>query len=162
MKQMNILVVDDDRDVCELLEAFLVNEGHQVRTLGDPTEAIGALKKSEYHLVILDFVMPELSGLELLTQFRHIGSDIAVIALTGKPSLDTAAESTALDVSAYITKPVSTSELRGAMSKLAGRTKLSVSLVSQIERAESSASISTLFKVANALDVKLTTLFGDG
>ena len=47
------------------------------------------------------------------------------------------------------------------LKQMARRTKLSVSLLSQIERAESSASVSSLFKVATALDVKITDLFGD-
>ena len=47
------------------------------------------------------------------------------------------------------------------LKQLARRTRLSVSLLSQIERAESSASVSSLFKIATALDVKLTALFGE-
>jgi len=197
MQQLSVLVVDDDREVCEFVETFLVGEGYRVDTLCDPTLVIGALRKTDYHMVILDLVMPHLSGIELLGQIRYIDSDIAVIVLTGKPSVDTATESIALDVSAYITKPVSTTELRDTMSRItrkkglvrsreeemhlaightirrlrharrytlaqmARRTKLSVSLLSQIERAESSASMATLYKVAKALDAKLSDLFGD-
>ncbi len=196
MKQLNVLVVDDDLEVCEFLEAFLVEDGYQVRTVNDPTQAIGVLRETEYHVVILDLIMPRLSGLELLDQIRGIDSDIAVIVLTGKPSVDSATESIALEVSAYITKPVSTTELRETLERvirkkgmvrsreeemllsigrkirhlrhgkkqtlaqLARRTKLSVSLLSQIERAESSASMATLYKVAVALNVTLTDLFG--
>jgi len=197
MKQLRVLVVDDDLEVCEFLRAFLLDEGYLVDTLCDPARAIQTLKKSEYHVVILDLAMQHLSGLELLHQIRHIDSDIAVIMLTGVPCVDTAAQSVALDISAYLTKPVSTMELRDTMArvirrkglvrsreeemhvtigrkirglrhdkkltlaKLAGRTGHSVSLLSQIERAESSASVSTLYKIARALGVKLTTLFGD-
>jgi DNA-binding NtrC family response regulator len=197
MKQLSVLVVDDDFEVCEFLREFLLQEGYLVHTLCDPTRAVGALREAEYHMVILDLVMPKLSGLELLGQIRCIDSDIAVIVLTGKPSVDTATESIALEVSAYITKPVSTIELRDTMvrvirkkgmvrsreeemhlaigrnirrlrhgkkytlARLARQTKLSVSLLSQIERAESSASMATLYKVANALEAKLSDLFGD-
>lgn len=197
MKQLNVLVVDDDLEVCQFVETFLVGEGYLVRTISDPTRAIGALRKAEYHVVILDLVMPKLSGLELLGQIRYMDSDIAVIVLTGEPSVDTATESIALDVSAYIIKPVSTTELRDTMARviqkkgmvrsreeemlldigrtirrlrhgkrytlaqMARRTHLSVSLLSQIERAESSASMATLYKVAGALGAKLSDLFGD-
>lgn len=197
MQQLNVLVVDDDLEVCEYLEAFLAGEGYMVRTLCDPTRVIQALKATEYHVVLLDLVMPKLSGLQLLDQIRYIDSDIAVIVLTGKPSLDSATESIRLDVSAYITKPVSTTKLldtikrairkkgmerspeeemllaigrnirrlrhgkKKTLAQMALRTHLSVSLLSQIERAESSASMATLYKVALALDVKLSDLFGE-
>ncbi len=197
MKQLNILVVDDDLEVCEFLQAFLDSEGYQVHTLIDPTQALDELREAEYHVVILDLIMPKLSGIELLDQIRNIDSDIAVIVLTGKPSVDSATESIALEVSAYITKPVSTTELRETLDRvirkkgmvrsreeemllaigrnirrlrhgkkytlaqMARRTHLSVSLLSQIERAESSASMATLYKVAGALDVTLSELFGD-
>jgi DNA-binding NtrC family response regulator len=197
MKQLNLLVVDDDLDVCEFLQAFLEGEGYNVRTLSDPTRAVEELRDAEYHVVILDLIMPKLSGIELLDQIRNIDSDIAVIVLTGKPSVDSATESIALEVSAYITKPVSTTELRDTLERvirkkgmvrsreeemllaigrnirrlrhskkytlaqMARRTHLSVSLLSQIERAESSASMATLYKVAGALGVTLSNLFGD-
>ena len=194
---LSILVVDDDKDVCEYLEDFLTAEGYRVTKVNDPTEALDALKQAEYHVCILDIMMPKLSGIDLLEQIRRVDDDIAVIILTGYPSLETAAEAIEHDVSAYIRKPFSTDEFRQALQRiarkkglilrkedelhatigrnirelrktrgltlkqLARRTKLSVSLLSQIERAESSASVSSLFKVATALDVKLTALFGE-
>ena len=122
---------------------------------------------------------------------------VAVIILTGYPSLESATASIEHDVSAYIRKPFSIEEFREVLVRIAKkkglvlrkedelhiaigrnirelrksraltlkqmsrRTNLSVSLLSQIERAESSASVSSLFKVATALDVKITDLFGD-
>jgi DNA-binding NtrC family response regulator len=194
---LNILVVDDDRDVCEYLEDFLAHEGYVVTSLTDPTQAMEELKKTDYHLIILDLMMPKLAGIELLEQIRRVDDDLAVIILTGYPSLETATASIQHDVSAYIKKPFSSEEFRDVIQRIAKkkglvlrkedelhaaigrnirelrkarnltlkqmarRTKLSVSLLSQIERAESSASVSSLFKVATALDVKITELFGD-
>jgi DNA-binding NtrC family response regulator len=194
---LNILVVDDDKDVCEYLEDFLTSDGYSVSCVNDPTEALESLKQSEYHVCILDLMMPKLSGIDLLTQIRKADDDIAVIILTGYPSLETATASIEHDVSAYIRKPFSIDEFRDAIGRIAKkkglvlrredelhmtigrnirelrkargltlkqmsrRTKLSVSLLSQIERAESSASVSSLFKVATALDVKITNLFGE-
>jgi DNA-binding NtrC family response regulator len=194
---LNILVVDDDRDVCEYLEDFLSHEGYQVHSLTDPTKAIDELKQADYHLLILDLMMPKLGGIDLLEQIRKVDDDLAVIILTGYPSLETATASIQHEVSAYIKKPFSSDEFRDVIQRIAKkkglvlrredelhaaigrnirelrkarnltlkqmarRTKLSVSLLSQIERAESSASVSSLFKVATALDVKITELFGD-
>jgi DNA-binding NtrC family response regulator len=142
-------------------------------------------------------MMPKLSGIDLLGLIRKQDDDVAVIILTGYPSLETATASIEHDVSAYIKKPFSIDEFRAVIERIAKkkglvlrkedelhqtigrnirelrkarnltlkqmsrRTKLSVSLLSQIERAESSASVSSLFKVASALDVRITQLFGD-
>jgi len=194
---LNILVVDDDKDVCEYLEDFLTNDGYQVTCVNDPTRAEHELRGAEYHVAILDLMMPKLSGIDLLGQIRKLDDDIAIIILTGYPSLESATASIEYDVSAYIKKPFSIDEFREVLARIAKkkglvlrkedelhltigrnirelrkergltlkqmsrRTKLSVSLLSQIERAESSASVSSLFKVATALDVKITDLFGE-
>jgi len=195
--QLNILVVDDDRDVCEYLEDFLTHEGYHVKSLTDPTRAVEELKQADYHLLILDLMMPKMGGIDLLEKIRRVDDDLAVIILTGYPSLETATASIQHEVSAYIKKPFSSDDFRDVIQRIAKkkglvlrredelhatigrnirelrkarnltlkqmarRTKLSVSLLSQIERAESSASVSSLFKVATALDVPITELFGD-
>jgi DNA-binding NtrC family response regulator len=194
--QLNILVVDDDKDVCEYLEDFLSADGYVVTCINDPTQAIDSMRETEFHVAILDLMMPKLSGIDLLNQIRRVDDDIAIIILTGYPSLESATASIEHEVSAYIRKPFSIDEFRDAIGRIAKkkglvlrredelhltigrnirelrksrgltlkqmsrRTKLSVSLLSQIERAESSASVSSLFKVATALDVKITDLFG--
>ena len=197
MSQLSILVVDDDKDVCEYLEDFLSHDGYKVVTISDPTQVVDTLRGDEFHICIVDLMMPKLSGIDLLGQIRKVDNDLAVIILTGYPSLETATASIEHDVSAYIKKPFSVDEFRGVIERIARkkglvlrkedelhhtigrnirelrktrgltlkqmsrRTKLSVSLLSQIERAESSASVSSLFKVATALDVRITELFGD-
>jgi DNA-binding NtrC family response regulator len=194
--KLSVLVVDDDPDVLEYLQDFLVAEGFEVTTLGDPTHVVTRVRDEVFHLVVLDLMMPKLSGLDLLGQIRAVDNDIAIVILTGHPSLDTATASFQHDVSAYIYKPFTPDEFREVIARIAKkkglvlrredelhaaigrqirdlrkargltlrqmsrRTNLSVSLLSQIERAESSASVSSLFKVATALDVRLTDLFG--
>ncbi len=196
MPQLNILVVDDDQDVCEYLQDFLSSEGYQVTIVNDPTKTLETMAKAEYHVVVLDLMMPKLNGIDLLGRIRQADDDVAVIILTGYPSLETATSSIEHDVSAYIRKPFSIADFREAIHRIAKkkglilrredelhatigrsirelrksrnltlkqmsrRTNLSVSLLSQIERAESSASVSSLFKVATALDVRITELFG--
>jgi DNA-binding NtrC family response regulator len=194
--KLSVLVIDDDQDIREYLHDFLGSEGFDVSTLADPSEALERIRDEVFHLVVLDLMMPKVSGIDLLAQIRAIDDDIAVIILTGYPSLETASASIQHEVSAYIHKPFSTAEFRDVIARIAKkkglvlrredelhatigrqirdlrkargltlrqlsrRTNLSVSLLSQIERAESSASVSSLFKVAGALDVRLTDLFG--
>jgi two-component system OmpR family response regulator len=194
--QLSILVVDDDHDVREHLRDILTSEGYGVAVLDDPTGVVEELERGDYHVLVLDLMMPGLSGIDVLTRIREVDDDVAVIILTGFPSLETAASSIEHDVSAYIRKPFAVKDFREAIQRIAKkkglllrgedellatigrtirelrksrgltlkqmarRTDLSVSLLSQIERAESCASVSSLFKVATALDVRITELFG--
>ncbi len=195
--QVNILIVDDDQDICDYMKTMLETAGYSVSTLSDPTEATDLIRAEEFHLLIIDLMMPKMDGIELIQRIRKIDSDIAIIVFTGYASVETAVEALKLDVSDYVRKPFDIEEFRdkiaeilkkkglllnpeaelhktiGAnirrirkecdltLKQLSRRTALSVSLLSQIERAESSASVSSLYKIAVALGVKLTVLFGD-
>lgn len=196
-QQVRILVVDDESDNAELFKALLTKEGYLVTTLLDPTRVIATLKEGNYHLVLLDMMMPKLSGTEVLEQIRDLDDDIAVIVATGFPTVETAVASLKLAASDYVKKPVEpiafietvkrVLEKKGitrdpeaelhrsigrfiregrtrqnlTLKQLARRTGLSVSLLSQIERAESSASISSLYRIASALRVRMGELFSD-
>lgn len=193
--QIRILVVDDEPDNAELFKALLAKEGYLVSTLNDPLKVVPLLKENDFHLVILDMMMPKMSGTEVLEEIRTFDDDIAIIVATGFPTVETAVASLKGAASDYVKKPVEPpvfvdtvkrvldkkgitrdpeAELHRSIGRfiregrtrqnltlkqLARRTGLSVSLLSQIERAESSASVSSLFKVATALDVPLTDLF---
>mgnify|MGYP005644036595 FL=1 len=194
---INILIIDDDKDICESLKKVFALDGYKVKTISNPKTALCELEKNIYHLIILDLKMPEIRGEELLSEIRKIDEDISVIVLTAYPSVDSAVEALQNQVFDYIKKPFKNNELRDkvrralrskslilepdeelnikighrvrefrskkglTLKQLAERTGLSVSLISQIERAESAASISTLNKVVAALNVKLTVLFQD-
>lgn len=195
--RINILIIDDDRDICEYMKTLLEATGYTVETLADPTQAEETIRADEYHLLIVDLMMPKMDGIELIKGIRKIDSDVAIIVFTGYPSVETAVDALKLSVSDYIKKPFDVDDFREKVSdvlrrkglllnpeaelhkaigqnirrirkeqsltlkQLARRTSLSVSLLSQIERAESSASVSSLYKIAVALGVKLTVLFGD-
>lgn len=197
MRTIRILIIDDDKDICEYMQLLLSQSGYAVKAETDPRKGIAELQNEEYHVVILDIMMPELNGMEALEEIRRFDSDIAIIIFTGYPSVDTAASSIEHNVSAYIKKPFDVDEFNETLERIlrkkglfhdpeeqllvtigknlrkmrkeqdltlkqmSRRTGLSVSLLSQIERAESSASVSSLFKLARALDCRLTTLFGE-
>jgi len=194
---MRVLVVDDDREICDFVETFLAKDGIKVRTTSEPGGVVEEVKEGAYHLIVLDLMMPDLDGIKVLEQIRKVDTDIAVVIFTGYPSLDTAVQSMKLDAVDYLKKPFNPEEFRTVIDRvrrkkgllrspeedlhrvigetvrnlrkknsltlkqMARRTDLSVSLLSQIERAESSASISSLYKIASALDVRIRELFGD-
>jgi two-component system OmpR family response regulator len=194
---INILIIDDDEDICEYMRTLLSASGYVVETLSDPTLAAERVRSEEYHLLIIDLMMPRMDGIELIKEIRKADTDVAIVVFTGYPSVETAVDALKLNVSDYIKKPFDVDEFREkiadvlrrkglnlnpeaelhrtighnirrirkekelTLKQLARRTSLSVSLLSQIERAESSASVSSLYKVAVALGVKLTVLFGE-
>lgn len=197
ISQVGIVIVDDDKEICDYMDTFLSRDGFHVKTLTNPQDALDVVRTGRYHVAILDLMLPKIDGIELLRQIRKIDNDIAVIIFTGYPSLDTAVASMKLDAVDYIKKPFNPDEFREVIDRvlkrkgltrnpeedlhkmigstirsirkesgltlkqMARRTSLSVSLLSQIERAESSASISSLYKIASALDTRITQLFGD-
>ncbi len=195
--QVRILVVDDEPDNAELFKSLLTREGYQVTTIQDPTKALDTLKENDFHLVVLDMMMPKLSGTEVLEQIRAFDDDVAVIVATGFPNVETAVASLKFSASDYVKKPVEPTEFVAAvrrtlekkgitrdpeaelhrtigrfiregrtrqnltLKQLARRTGLSVSLLSQIERAESSASLASLYRIASALRVRMSELFNE-
>lgn len=198
MQRLRVLVIDDDRSVCDLLQDLLTPDGCEVVSITEPEHGLEKLKQKEsFHILILDLRMPAMNGIDLLDKIRKIDRDVAVIILTAYPSLESATDAINLDVSAYMQKPFAGEEMRETIARVARkkgivvrredelhitigkrirtyrkeqgltlkqmgrRTSLSVSLLSQIERAESSASVSSLYKIANALDVRIVELFGD-
>jgi DNA-binding NtrC family response regulator len=194
---MRVLVVDDDREICDYMETFLAKDGMEVKTLSDPEKVADEVKNGGYHMVVLDLMMPKIDGVEVLQRIRKVDSDVAVVIFTGYPSLESAVQSMKLDAVDYLKKPFDPDDFREVVDRvmrkkglmrspeenlhrvigetvrnlrkeanltlkqMARRTGLSVSLLSQIERAESSASISSLYKIASALDVRIQDLFGE-
>ncbi len=193
---LRVLIVDDDKAICEYMELFLKSEGYSTKTVSDGNSAIEEVRKGGFHLAILDLMMPRMDGIEVLKEIRKIDTDLAIIIFTGFPSLETAVQSMKLDAVDYVKKPFNPAEFREVLSRvlrkkglsrtpeeqlyrtigetirnlrrtreltlkdLGRRTGLSVSLLSQIERAESSASISSLYRIAAALNVRIVELFG--
>jgi two-component system, OmpR family, response regulator len=193
---VNILIVDDDRAICEYMQTLLEKDGFTVKAVSDPTVVEDEVRKGAYHVIILDLMMPKLDGIEVLRRIRGIDTDIAVVIFTAHPNLDTAVASMKLDAVDYIKKPFNVDEFREVLARvmkkkglartpeeqlhkiigdtirtlrkekeltlkqMSRRTGLSISLLSQIERAESSPSISSLYKIAVALDSRIQDLFG--
>ena len=194
---VRILICDDDPAICEYMETLLTKDGCEVTTLSDPLKVEEEVRQGDYHLIVLDVMMPKLDGLQVLERIRKLDSDVAVVMFTGYPNLESAVASMKLDAVDYIKKPFNVDEFREVLARvikkkgiartpeevlhkvigenirglrkdkeltlkqMARRTGLSVSLLSQIERAESSASISSLYKIAKALDSRVGELFGE-
>ena len=115
--KLRILVVDDDRDVCDYLQDFLTREGYRVQTLVKPMDALLEIKEGRHQIVLLDIRMPELDGVQLLRQIRAIDSDICVIIMTAYPSVDSAVDTMKADAFDYMRKPFDNEQLRAVIQR---------------------------------------------
>jgi response regulator RpfG family c-di-GMP phosphodiesterase len=106
-----ILVVDDEPNICDILEKFLKKQGYDVVRSGDGKEALSILKNGSVDLVVSDIKMPGMSGVELLQKIREYNISIPVLITTGFPTLDTAIEALKAGAYDYLTKPFHLEEI---------------------------------------------------
>lgn len=106
----NILVCDDEKDIVSALKIYLTSDGYSVREAYSGKEAVRLLKEEEFHLILMDIMMPEMDGIMAMIKIRET-SNVPVILLTAK-SEDTD-KVLGLNVGAddYITKPFNPVEL---------------------------------------------------
>lgn len=107
---MNILVVDDDREIVESIGIFLHGEGYKVFKAYDGMEALETLSENEVHLMILDIMMPKLDGIKTLMKLRE-SRNIPVILLSAKSEDNEKIFGLTAGADDYVTKPFSPSEL---------------------------------------------------
>ncbi len=120
MKDKTILVVEDERKILDVIEAYLQREGFQVLTAVDGEQALEILKRETVHLMILDLMLPKVSGEDVCRRIRTV-SYIPIIMLTAKTEEDEKLEGLAMGADDYMTKPFSPRELVGRVRALLRR-----------------------------------------
>ena len=105
-----ILLVDDDAALLELTSIVLASEGYRVVTAEDGAEALRILGREGLDLVVLDIMLPRMSGFEVLKKMREY-SDVPVVLLTAKSQSVDKVVGLELGADDYITKPFDTTEL---------------------------------------------------
>lgn len=110
-KPLKVLIVEDENQVARLIEMELSYEGYQVEIAKTGKEALDRIEKYKPDLIILDWMLPEIDGLEVTRRIRSDGNDVPVIVLTGKDGLSDKVTSLDSGADDYITKPFATEEL---------------------------------------------------
>ncbi len=113
MEDRRILIVDDEHDLCEILQFNLSLAGFTTDVAYSAEEAIGKLNENQFHLLILDVMMPGMSGYELGARIRHdsvLGS-LPIIYLTARDSNDDILTGFDIGADDYVTKPFSIKEV---------------------------------------------------
>ncbi len=117
----NILVVDDEKRILSLLEAYLEQQGFQVTTATNGKEAIYIARQEKPDLIILDIMMPEMDGFEFMRQHRK-ERETPIILLTAKVEEDEKVIGLELGADDYVTKPFSPRELTSRIRAVLRRT----------------------------------------
>ena len=112
MSKRRILVVDDDESLRRVTQVQLQQSGYEVTTAADGNGAISILERFPADLVITDFKMPGMSGLELLRKIRNEYPEIVIVMVTAFGTIENAVEAMRAGAYDYVTKPVQIEELR--------------------------------------------------
>jgi DNA-binding NtrC family response regulator len=120
MKIIKVLIVDDDRDLCENLVKILSMDGYRAVFARDGPRALGMMTSEQPDVVILDIKMPGMDGMEVLKKLKEYSGKIAVIILTAFPSLESAVDAVRDKiVFDYIRKPFSLRQIQDTVAKAA-------------------------------------------
>ena len=108
---MKILIADDEKDLADALEAILKHNGYNTEAVYNGQDALDYLLEESYDLALLDIMMPQLSGLEVLAHLRAKGNTIPVLLLTAKSQLEDKVDGFRTGADDYLTKPFAMEEL---------------------------------------------------
>jgi two-component system cell cycle response regulator len=133
-KEMRILIVDDEEDLCEVLGEVLRENGYMTDTTLTVSEAMKKMKEIRYNLMITDIKLPDKSGIELLELVEKISPGTAVIILTAFPETETAMQALNHGAFSYLTKPSSNKELLSVIDRALGTQYLYIKHVQLLER----------------------------
>nr|WP_320014774.1 sigma-54 dependent transcriptional regulator [uncultured Desulfobacter sp.] len=104
-EQINLLVVDDEKHIRRLLEKELSSPRRQITTAGDAQTALAAVQKTRFDVIILDIMLPDGNGIELMARFQEEILAVQIILITGYADVDDAVLSMKAGACDYITKP---------------------------------------------------------
>ena len=112
-----ILVIDDDRSICETLELYLTEEGYEVVTAATGTEGLNKFVEISPDVVILDIRLPDVDGFTILEDLREEDENVKVIMITAHHDMDSTINAMKSGAFDYIHKPVNVDELDMAIRK---------------------------------------------
>ena len=108
-KKYSIVIIDDEVEILDMLSRFLSrNQNFSVQTFSNPVSALSSINNNtKYDLVLLDIMMPQMNGLDVLEKLKEINSDQKVIMMTAYSTLDKVLKSHKIGATNYVMKPFS-------------------------------------------------------
>ena len=107
----HILVVEDDKEICQLYSKVLIKNGYQVTGAANGKEALEAMESNYYDLIISDIMMPVMNGYELVQALRESGCNTPVMMITAKDAFDDKRIGFMAGTDDYMVKPVDVNEM---------------------------------------------------
>jgi len=134
-----ILIIDDNNDICVLLERFLTKQKYKTASAQRGEDGLLLLRKESYDLVICDFKLPDTDGLEMLRRIKVLSPNTAVIIITGYSDVRIAVQALKYGAFDYVTKPLLPDEIlytiKGALDKKSAvTTKAAPEVVAEPEK----------------------------
>jgi len=120
----HILVIDDEPDIRESLEALLTNENYRVELAANAAEGVKKLEKAAFDLVLLDLMMPDKSGMELLQEIRTRDQETPIFLITAYGSIEVAVNALKRGASDYFSKPWDNEKLLIEIERMISKRRL--------------------------------------
>ena len=118
-RKLRVMIVDDEPIVGKRLGPALEKNGFEVETFLDPAKALGRLREQDFDIVVTDFRMEELDGIQVLTHIMESCPETRVILITGYATVEVAREALVKGAFDFIAKPFKPKELRAVINKAA-------------------------------------------
>ena len=118
MKNYNILIIDDEKSQREILSGFLSKKGYNVYSAESGSQGLKMVKDKTIDIILSDFKMPEMTGIEILEQVSLINPEISFIIITAYGTVENAVKAMQLGAIDYISKPVNLDELEILLDRI--------------------------------------------
>lgn len=109
---LRILVVDDERNILEVIGTFLESEGYEVITAESGASLLTHLEEDDPHIILLDIRMPDIDGIQCLRQIKEKYKTVEVVMMSGFATLQMARKSLDIGAFDYLRKPISFAHLK--------------------------------------------------
>ena len=119
-EKIKVLVIDDDQELCSIIERYLKNAEYEAQFAHTGAGGLNMALTGEYHLIVLDIMLPQIDGLSILTEIRK-QSVVPVLMLTAKNEEADKIRGLQLGADDYLTKPFSMAELMARIDSLVRR-----------------------------------------
>jgi DNA-binding NtrC family response regulator len=118
-EKRKVLIVDDDRDIVSIVSTILRGKGWDITAAYSGQEALEAVTSSKPDIILLDIMMPEMNGIEVLKRIKKIDADARIIMITAFGDVESYLDSMELGAYEYINKPFETDELLEMIDRVA-------------------------------------------
>jgi two-component system response regulator HydG len=147
----NVLIVDDDVAICRIVQRMLADEQYQIQTSHSVAEALGSIQQQSFNAYVLDYKLPDGSGLDVAERIRSKGDAAPIILISGYEASSVALRAQEFRISDFLEKPFSREIICNALKKAIGPPLPPPTAESQGSKASRSGAFSALKHFAEDL-----------